>query len=197
NYAFSQAGTLVYFPLRSFEKELVWVDRKGVVSPVTDVRRSYSQPRLSPDGSKLAVTVSEPGKADIWIYDLTRNAWDRLTSEGWNVNPVWFPDGRRLAFGSNRNGPINTFWVPLDRSSAAEQLTMGPGVANPYSFSPDGRALLVRIDSDTTAFDVSILSMEGDRKLRPLIQTPANEGQARFSPDGRWIAYASDESGRT
>src|SRR5262249_37405087 len=133
--------------------------------------------------------------ADIWVYDLTRNAWDRLTSGSRNVNPVWSPDGQRLAFGSNRNGLINTFWVPLDRSSAVEQLTTGPGVSNPSSFSPDGRALLVRNENDTTAFDVSILSMEGERKLRPFLQTPASEVEARFSPNGRWIAYSSDESG--
>ena len=196
-YDISAAGSLVYMPAdpKRLETELVWVDRKGVATPLTDVKRPYVDPRLSPDGRRLAVSAGYPD-SDIWVLDLTRGSWDRLISGGLNGSTVWSRDGEHLAFASNRSGPINVFGMPADRSSAAEQLTKSDSWTTPLSWSPDGKTLLVEEQNAATGFDISLLSPSGERKPRPFLNTPANETNARFSPDGRWIAYESDESGR-
>jgi Tol biopolymer transport system component len=184
--------------LKELEAELVWVDRKGTATPLTDVRRAYLEARLSPDGWRLAVSAGDPDSDiwNIWILDLTRGSWDRLTSGGLNWSPVWSSDGERLAFASNRSGSINTFWMPVDRSAPAEQLTKTDSWTSPLSWSPDGRTLFVQDQHAATGLDISRLSRDGERTLRPLLHTPANETAARLSPDGGWIAYQSDESGR-
>jgi eukaryotic-like serine/threonine-protein kinase len=197
-YEISPAGSLVYLPLdpKEGEAELVWVDRKGAATPLTDVRRHYGGPRLSPDGRRLAVAAGF-SNSDIWILDLARGSWDRLASGGLNCCPVWSSDGAHIAFASNRSGPINTFWIPVDRSSPAEQLTKGPAWPRPLDSSPDGRALIIWGTPQATSNEISVLSLTGDRELRPLLRTPANAGAARLSPDGGWLAYQSDESGRS
>jgi Tol biopolymer transport system component len=199
NYAFSPAGNLVYFPRdpRQFEKELVWVDRKGAVRPLTEIRRAYRQVRLSPDGRRAAVATGGEPDNDIWLYDLARNSWDRLTSGGLNNSPVWSSDGQHLAFASSRNGSLNPFWMPIDRSQPAEQLVKANEWMFPTSLSPDGHTMILVTWDPVTGQDISILSLDGDRKLRPVVQTPAAESEARFSPDGHWIAYSSNESGRS
>jgi len=196
-YDFSPAGSLVYLPLdpKEHEAELVWVDRKGVATTLTEVRRYYAEPRLSPDGQRLAVSAGDPDSG-IWILDLARGSWDRLISGGINWEPVWSSDGARIAFASNRSGPINIFWTPVDRSAPAEQLTKALTWPSPLASSPDGRTLIIDEQPQATSRDISVLSLTGDRELRPFLRTPANETAARLSPDGGWLAYQSDESGR-
>jgi len=196
-YDFSPAGSLVYLPLdpKEREAELVWVDRKGIATTLNEVRRDYQGPRLSPDGRRLAVYTAPPDSS-IWILDLARGSWDRLASGGLNWGPVWSSDGERIAFSSNRGGPINIFWMPVDRNSPAEQLTQALTWPIPDAFSPDGRTLIVEESPQAASFDISVLSLAGARELRPLLRTPANETAARLSPDGGWLAYQSDESRR-
>ena len=198
HYSVSPSGSLVYLPLDPKEGEsgLVSVDRKGAIRAVTDLRQDYSAPRLSPDGRRLAVCVGGQ-ESGIWVYDFTRNAWERLISGGLNALPVWSSDGERVAFASNRGGPISVFWMPVDRSASAEQLTNTERWVFPYSASPDGRTLLVETQSPATGSDISVLSLEGERTLRPFLHTSSNETSARFSPDGRFITYESNESGRS
>jgi dipeptidyl aminopeptidase/acylaminoacyl peptidase len=199
DYAFSLAGNLVYRQVdpRRFETEVVWVDRKGVAIPLSETRRAYAEIRLSPDGRRVAATIGAGvPNMDIWICDLARNSWDRLTSGGWNISPIWAPDGKRIAFASNRNGGANVFWMPVDGGQPPEQLTRGNAWLFPASFSPDARTLLLETQTAETGLDISVLSLDGDRKIQPLLQTPSSEGDALFSPDGRWIAYESDQSGR-
>jgi len=199
HYAISRTGSLVYAPHdpRASEYELVWLDRKGSTRLLTEVRRRYFEPRLSPDGRRLAVTVVAPagGSADVWIYDLNRDAWDQLTSGGLNYSPVWSPDGKRIVFSSNRNGPFNVFLMPTDRSAPLEQLTKGNVWTLPLSWSPDGRTLIVSRHPGAT-LDLAELRLDGDRTLRPLLATPSLEDAARLSADGRWMAYHSNEAGR-
>jgi len=206
NYSFSATGNLVYFVRdpKQGEAELVWIDRKGVTRPIapfvsTDEDQnqltSYAEIRLSPDGRRVAAVVG-PEQPRIWIYDLVRNSWDRLMSESDNSNPVWTPDGQRLAFASNRSGSFNVFWMPIDRSQPAEQLTRGNEWVFPSSFSPDRRTLLVETNTPQTGLDISVVSLEGDRMPLSFLRTPAAEVNGKFSPDGRWVAYESDASGR-
>jgi Tol biopolymer transport system component len=132
----------------------------------------------------------------IWIYDLTRNAWEQLTAGARDFAPVWSPDGRRIAFSSNRNGDVNLFLVPADRSAAPEQLTRTNTWPYPLSWSPDGRGLLVEESPPKTGAQLSELSLDGERTLRPLLPAPFRADAARLSSDGRWMAYQSDEAGR-
>jgi eukaryotic-like serine/threonine-protein kinase len=194
NYAVSRTGSLVYAQRdpRAVEKELIWLDRKGSTHLLTEVRRSYSRPRLSPDGRRLAVNDFD---GTIWIYDLTRDAWGQFTSSGVNYSPVWSPDSKRIVFSSNRNGLINLFVVPTDRSASPEQLTRTNTWPHALSWSPDGRTLVV-FESPGGGQDLSVLALDGEKKLRPLLATPSFGGEARLSPDGKWMAYDSNESGR-
>jgi eukaryotic-like serine/threonine-protein kinase len=196
NYSVSASGSLVYVPLdpRERERDLVWVDRKGAARPLSDVRRAYVDLRFSPDGRRLAMTAGTP-QSDVWIYDLARNAWDRLTSGGINWSPVWSNDGERLAFCSNREGNIDLFWMPIDHSALPEPLAKTGAWTCPSSWSPDGRTLIVATNPGT-GWDIAVLPPGGERRLHPFLKTAAHENGPRFSPDGRWLAYQSDDSGR-
>src|SRR5205823_1233116 len=110
--------------------------------------------------------------------------------------PLWTPDGRRIAFTSARTGPLNLFWQPADGTGAAEPLSTSPYLQYAHAFTRDGKSLVLRTTDSKSGPDLSIMSMEGDRAVKPLIQTPFSEQNAELSPDNRWIAYQSTESGR-
>ena len=136
------------------------------------------------------MAVSSQGQ--IWIYDLARETLTRLTFEGGN-NPAWTPDGTRVVFQSG--APVNLFWQPADGSGKAERLVTGEHRQAPSSWSSDGQTLAFVETNPDTRQDLWVLPLS-DRKPRPFLETPANEGAPQFSPDGRWLAYASDDSGR-
>jgi serine/threonine-protein kinase len=157
---------------------------------LTTVPREFNQPRLSPDGTRVAVEIG----TQIWTYDLARDSLTRLTLEGaQNDSPVWAPDARRIAFRSNREGPPRIFWQLADGSGGQERLTDVPGV--PQDFSRDGQVLAYQAITARTQRDISVLSLQ-DRKVETVISTPGSDVAPRFSPDRRWLAYVSDESGR-
>jgi eukaryotic-like serine/threonine-protein kinase len=198
-YSFSKSGSLVYLPggVAGTQRRLVWVDRKGAEQPLAAPAVSYRTPRLSPDGRRVAVATTESG-FNIWLYDLARGTLSRLTftGSGGNVTPTWTPDGKRVTFTSSAAGSSNPFWQPADGSSNAESLTTFSAYAhNLGSWSPDGQTLAFEEINPTTKRDVWVLSMN-DHKARPLLNTQFNETAPQFSPDSRWLAYASDESGR-
>jgi Tol biopolymer transport system component len=194
-YSFSATGSLVYVPGgdQATQRRLVWVNRNGAAQPVAAPARSYRTPRLSPDGRHVAVTIEQP-EPQIWLFDLARETLTRFTLEGYtNQNPLWIPDGKRIGFMSSRNnGSLS--WQLADSSGGLEELATD-GYGAPSSWSPDGQLLLSDNSNPVTGYDIYVLRL-GDHKGQPFLRTPFNEGAPRFSPDGRWLAYVSDESGR-
>jgi serine/threonine protein kinase len=200
-YSFSNTGSVAYVPggLQGVQRKLVWVDRKGTEQPLPAPSRPYRTPRLSPDGRRVVVAISDQLGGNIWLYDLTRDTLTRLTFEGTtNSTPIWTPDGQRITFGSSRAGSSasNAFWRSADGSGSAEALTtFGENAHNMGSWSPDGQVLSFEEINPVTRRDVWVYTLS-DRKAHPFLNTQFNETAPEFSPDGRWLAYASDESGR-
>jgi eukaryotic-like serine/threonine-protein kinase len=196
-YSVSNTGSLVYVagPVQSAQSRLVWVSRNGVEQLLAAPVRAYGVPRLSPDGRQVAVGILEE-ESHLWLYDLVRETLTRFTFQGsYNPVSVWTPDGKRIAFESNQEGPPNLFWQLANGGGELERLTTSEHINAPQSFTPDGKLLaFIEVTPDTKS-DIWVVRV-GDRKAQPFLRTPFNEGGARFSPDGRLLAYSSDESGR-
>jgi serine/threonine-protein kinase len=192
-------GTLVYVPARAGyggTRTLVWVDRQGQETPLGAPPRVYGQPRLSPDGTRVAVQAPVDQNADIWIWDLARATLTRLTSDpASDIGPVWTSDSRRVVFSSNRAGPFNLFRQAADGTGAVERLVESPNPQTASSLSPDGTRLLFTTTLPKTGGDLAALWLDGPRQVLPLVQTSFNEGGGIVSPDGRWLAYEADDSG--
>jgi Tol biopolymer transport system component len=196
-YSFSTTGSLVYLPggVQGAQRKLVWVSRSGAEQPLAAPARAYVFPRLSPDGRRVALGTAEQ-ESQVWLYDLAREALTRFTFEGnYNVDPVWTPDGKRIAFSSDKEGPPNIFWQLADGSGGLERLTTGESEESPGSWSPDGQLLAFMELPPTTGDEIWMLRLS-ERKAQPFLRTQFNEGVPMFSPDGRWLAYVSNESGR-
>ncbi len=196
-YSFSATGSLVYVPggIQGTQSRLVWVSRIGTEQVLAAPPHSYRFPHLSPDGRRVAVSIIEQ-ESQTWLYDLSRETLSRFTFEGsQNYNPVWTPDGKRVAFESNISGTPNIFWQLADGSGGLERLTTSQYINAPVSWSPDGQLLAFGEINTTSGQNIWILRMN-DRKALPFHRTGSNENEPRFSPDGRWLAYISDESGR-
>ncbi len=192
--AFSKQGAMVFSPAdpASFDNVLAsWLDRRGTVRPLIDSAKAFFAGSISPDGQKLAIII-QAANDDVWIYHLLRKTLTRFTFGGGNsAFPVWSPDGKYVAYAAERGTATDIFKKPLDGSGAEERLTNGLSVSEVSSYAPDGKAIAFVQNGD-----VWILPLEGERKPAPFVQTPANEATPRFSPDGRWLAYSSNESGR-
>jgi len=188
-------GTLVYVPVEAgaeAQRVLTWVTRTGAVQATAAPQRAYDFPRLSPDGKRVAVEIGP----QIWLFDLVRGTLTRFTFEGrTNETPVWTPDSKRIVFTSSKDGPRTLYWLLADGSGGLERLTQSNYLHIASSVSPDGQSLMFHESSSGIQRNIMVLGL-GDRKTRSFLSTPANEGGARLSPDGRWLAYVSDESGR-
>jgi Tol biopolymer transport system component len=193
------AGALVYLPggIADVETSLVWMDRNGAVEPVPVSPRRVLEPRLSPDGKLAAFSELEADRRNVWVYDISRGTLSRLTTEAQAWLSIWTPDGKRITFSQTTTGSDNLFWKLADGSGAAERLTTDGHIQYPSSWSPDGKTLAFIQRPTGTDYDIWMLSLEdGKAQSRPFLKTPFSERQAEFSPDGRWLAYVSDESGR-
>ena len=196
HFGFSRTGSLVYLAggEQAGERPLVWVDRTGAVESLGAPPRNYVRPTLSPDGRQIALNIAgDP--TDVWVYDIARGTLTRLTFEGNNFRPVWTPDGTRIVFPSDRGGSRQLFWKSANGAGTAEQLTndeLSPGVT---SISPDGKLALVSLNPTGTN-DIGIVELQGERNITVFLKTPFDEGVPVISPDGRWVAHLSTESGR-
>ena len=193
NYAVSEGGTLVYVSRIAALRSLVWTDRKGtVVEAVNTIPPdAYEDPRLSPDGSRVLVTRD----GDIWIYDIASGRSSRATRDGVSLMGVWDPTGSQVAYSSARGGNLEAWVAPVDGSTEPRQLTTLGGQIHVDSWSPDGRVLTLHQHAPEGT-DLFVVPMdEANRKPRMFVGGKVSEG-ADFSPDMRYVAYLSPESGR-
>ena len=197
-FAVSRSGVLAYVAgtRTAVKRRIVLADRKGVSTTVTADANSYEDLSLSPDGREIAMTV-EGASWNIWVYHLDRWTLTRLTFENDNRDPLWTPDGKRVVYTSLRNGLYGLYWRPADGSGPEELLSASKNWVFANSWSADGRFLAFGEQDPKTGFDISILPVGGDRRPYPFVRSSFREWFGEFSPDGRWIAYESNESGRS
>jgi len=197
-FGMSQNGSLVYVtgpPARDVERTLVWVDREGSEEVLTAEPRAYTYPRISPDGTRLALDVRDQ-EQDVWIWDFSRETLTRLTFDpAPDYYPVWTPDGARVAFGSGRGGQFNLFWKAADGTGTVEQLTESATVLLPQTFSRDGTQLVFR-ENSPRAVNLGVRSMDTDGTMESLLASDFNEQNAEIAPDGNWLAFDSNASGQ-
>ena len=198
DYALSVDGTLVYVPDGGpAQNTLVWVDREGTEQLVTEDKQDYVQARTSPDGKQIAVTVAEDRELQVWVYDLESDSFRRLTDKGTsNFWPLWTPDGQWITFASNskKDDPYHLYRKRADGSPGVEHLATRQFLSAPRSWSPDGN-ILALMERPAGNWNISILLKEDGATPRPFLSSPENEWSPQFSPNGRWIAYFSDETG--
>ena len=185
----------------------VWVDRDGGEVSVPLPAGTYAQPRLSPDGTKLAVAVfsldqGSGGQYLLWVYDVATGAALRLTNEATAQVPVWTPDSRRIVFAWNVGGAaFELYSVPADGSGAPEALSPdnAPDTGGlgdfPSGMTPDGRTVIFSRSPSVDRQEVWEIDLTGDRTARPIIEGTFTRGNAEVSPDGNWLAYRSNQSG--
>ena len=199
-FALSSLGSLVYVPggEQDNENTLVWVDRKGEEQPLAGFPSGfYQDPHLSLNGRRVVVMTGGGTNPDLWIYGILRATLTRLTFDEQSLAPIWSPDGRWIAYSSpTPGGAFNIFRRLADGSGAEERLTQSENPRIASSWSPDGKLIAFTELDPSAGDDIWLLPLEEDRKPQPFLQTPFREGQAVFSPDSRWLAYVSNESGR-
>jgi serine/threonine-protein kinase len=199
SYDVSRTGTLVYVPGAAVEdtapRLLALVDRNGRETELKAPPRPYVSSRFSPDGTRLAVDVGDQ-KRDVWVWDFRSETLRRLTFEaGNNQQPIWTPDGQRIIFASSREGRYQSYRQAADGHGAVEQLTTGLNSFFSTSITPDGSRLVGAEATPTTLRDISLFSLTA-RRIEPLIQTKFDDLNGEISPDGRYLSYQSNESGR-
>jgi eukaryotic-like serine/threonine-protein kinase len=199
--AISDSGTLVYIPQTPSAaapgRTLVWVDKNGKEEPLGAPPNNYRYPNISPDGTRVAVTI-DAANADIWVWDFVRKTLTRLTfDEKPELQSIWTPDGKRIVFASGSLGPNDVCWKAADGTGGVERVISAPDlVLMPWSCTSDGKTLVVQETDQAGKWDIGMLSMEGDHARKSLLYEKSIEIQPKISPDGRWMAYTSDESGR-
>jgi Tol biopolymer transport system component len=200
-FAVSQNGILAFRTASGGIKQLVWFDRQGKRVGTAGAPQSYGfMMRLSPDGTRVAATRVEAGNIDIWLSSFSSGIDTRFTFDpALDYDPAWSPDGKYVAFSSNRAGNMDLYRHASDGSGEDELLFKSDHRKIVTDWSRDGRFLLFHDGDPKTKRDLWVLTMDGspgERKPVPVLRTEFDERDARFSPDGRWIAYMSDESGR-
>jgi len=204
-FAFSDSGSLVYVAGGGGVQNvsIYWMDREGKLTPLRETPGDYGSPVFSPDGKRLALEISDGTRRDIWVYEWERDTTTRMTFAGDdNSYPVWTPDGRRIVYSSQERGTLNLWWISADGAGNAQRLTESRGTPRAHSWRPDGRVLAFRQLHPDTGWDILTLAIEGNETSgwkpgapRPFVNGPFSQRESAFSPDGRWLAYMSNESG--
>jgi serine/threonine-protein kinase len=225
-YAIGNSGTLLYIPgtmaTTRARRTLVWVDRNGNEVPITDSPNAYAAPRISPDGTKVALIIGDNSNANLWIWDIVRKTATRLTfDESVDLVPLWTPDGKKIVYFSIRQEETGLYWKNADGTGEAELLVSSPDQwLMPWSWSVDGKTLVLTEFSSALSLrvvglnvvwalstagmslsrapgaksNIGLLSLQDNQKRIVLLQDEFLELDPKISPDGRWIAYTSNES---
>jgi serine/threonine protein kinase len=196
-FAFSRNGTLAFQPgtFTSFERNLLWMDRSGKATNITDDVKPYTSAALSPDGKRIALTL-ESSTFDVWVYDLERDTLTKASFGGDDYRPRWSPDGKMLAYDSSKSGHQQIYVKQGIGQGSEEVVTDGPENKELYDWMPDGREVIFGRQNENTGWDIYVAPVQGDHKPRALFEAPFNQRGARVSSDGKWLAYVSDESGQ-
>jgi serine/threonine-protein kinase len=192
--AVSTNGTLVYAQGKT-DGQLVMVDRQGRFRALRADLQRYAEPRFSPDGRRLAMTIQgTSGTPDVWVEDLAARTLTRLTNDGRSDRPSWTPDGRRIAWRARRDSTgYGISWKPSDGSGAAELL-----IQDGYSalFAGNGKFFVTNTVRPTTGADIDLVALDSGRTRTQFVNSPAAEQSPRISPDGRWLAFMSNQSSK-
>ena len=198
-FSVSQTGVLVYRSGSGGNVDLAWFDRAGKRLGTLGPAAAFNNPSLSPDEKRLAVSMIDPlGRltSDIWLIDLASGSRTRLTFDsGAESSPTWKPDGSFIVFHTSRDGPLNIYQKAANGAGSEEPLFRSDNSKNPTDWSADGKYILYQEQSPKTGYDLWVLPLSGEQKPSPFLQTNSVEVQGRFSPNGKWVAYTSNESG--
>ncbi len=208
-FALTRGGMLLFVPGANTASRvfMLSIDKEGKTEPLRKLPGEFENIRVSPDGRRLAVNQSAGRTSDIWVYEMQRDTMSRVTfAAGSSWEPVWSPDGQRIAFSSDRDArtTANIYWQRADGTGEAQRLTESNLSQRPDSWHSSGKFLAFTERNPQTKLDIMILPMEGNEKEGwkpgkpyPFVNSLSTEWSAAFSPDGRWIAYASDETGQS
>jgi serine/threonine protein kinase len=197
-FAVSNNGTLVFQPgtFATRQRNLVWMDRTGKSTNIMEEVKPYASPDISPDGKQIALTL-EGSSYDVWVYDLGRGTLTKATFGADDYSPHWSPDGKMLAYHSSKSGAVQVYVRHGIIQGDEVAVTDGPEYKQVYGWTPDGREIIfARVNKDK-GFSVYAAAVEGDHKVRPLVLGGTfYKADANLSPDGKWLAYVSNESGQ-
>ena len=197
-FSASPGGALAYRTGGGVKTQLAWFDRTGKQLGTVGAPEEQTTLELAPDQKRVAVSRRDPqGQADLALLDLVRDTSARFTFDpGTDYSPVWSPDGSRIVFGGNRQGGFHLYQKASSGAAGEELLLKSGPMTLPTDWSSDGRFILYQVVAPKTGYDIWVLPLEGDRKPSPYLQTEFAEHLGQFSPDGRWVAYQSNESGQ-
>jgi eukaryotic-like serine/threonine-protein kinase len=199
HFSVSEGEVLAYQSAVSQTSQMIWHDRTGKRLGAVGEPADYSNPSLSPDDKRLAVDIRSPEtkKRDLWLFDLARGLKSRFTFDpADDLDSVWSKDGSRIFFSSDRKGQRDIFQKRVDATEEEELIYRSPGMKNVNDLSPDGRLVIYNVNIVGVPHGLWLLQLEGERVAKPLLKTQFGEDHAAISPDGRWMAYRSNESGR-
>jgi serine/threonine-protein kinase len=198
DFAVSNNGTLVFLPgtFTSFQRNLVWMDHTGKVINIKADVKPYAYPAISPDGKRIAL-ILQGSSFDVWVDDLERDTLTRVSFGADDYRPHWSADGKKLGYDSSKSGHQQVY-VKWGIAQGGETVaTDGPENKEFYGFTPDGREIIFARKNKDTGWDLYAAAVEGDHKPRPLVEAPFDQRNACLSPNGKWLAYVSDESGQS
>jgi len=196
-FDFSSTGTLIYAEgeYTAAARNLVWVDRSGKILKITDMVRPFGGVTMSPDGKRLAVML-ESSTYDLWTYDMERDTLTKLTFGADDNRGTWSPSGEYIAYKSTKSGTPQIYLKHMMGTGEEELLTTGSADKDSSSWTPDSKEVVVQVHSEETGWDIHAIPISGDHKPHLLVGGPYDQNFGAISPDGRWVSYRSNESGK-